>query len=82
MLEPGPGTRAELVLGAEAEEEAGSVSCLLRPFLAPLVRGLKEAELSLAPPAPPPLLFLVLRVLTIVIVSFLSGYQGITRNIR
>ena len=81
MLEPEPGTRAELVLGAEAEEEdAGSVSCLLRPFLAPLVRGLKEAELSLDPQAPPPLLFLVLRVLTIV--SFLSGYQDITSNIR
>ena len=79
MLEPGPGTRAELVL-----EEAGSVSCLLRLFLAPLVRGLKEAELSLdpPPPPPPPLLFLVLRVLTIVTVSLLSGYQGITRNIR
>ena len=65
VLEPGPGTRAELVLGAE-EEEAGSVSCLLRPFLAPLVRGLNEAELSLDPPPPPPLLFLVFLVLTIV----------------
>ena len=72
VLEPGPGTKAELVMGAAAEEEAESVSCLFLPFLAPLVRGLKEAELSLVPP-PPPLLFLVFRVLTIVLViSFLS----------
>ena len=73
VLEPGPGTKAELVMGAAAEEEAESVSCLFLPFLAPLVRGLKEAELSLVPPPPPPLLFLVFRVLTIVLViSFLS----------